>query len=125
MPSPEIEMKFNVVSIANFIALIGVLVTAVSSYYGFVAKVDVAQNQIQEIAKFLDRSIIERKMETKALSDRDELLTRQVSDIQSQTTQRLTTVEVELRNVSQNMGRIDTQLQRFFERNLPKNNSLR
>ena len=69
IPQVQLELKFNIVSVANFIALIGLLGTAISSYYSFTSSVDETQKSIKGIVAKVAESIAERKAETIALKE--------------------------------------------------------
>lgn len=117
--------RASAVSIANFCVLLGLLGTAIGTWYTIVSQVTIAQAEIKSINLRLEETIKLRAEERKTLEEKDNILSKQISDIQLQTTGRLATVEAEMRSLSSGVQRIENTLIRAItETNSGRRNSI-
>lgn len=93
-----IEWKINVVSAINFVALVGLLLTAVSTWFALVGRVDLAQTQLMALAE-----------ESKEARLRADSLLRTLMNLQETTNARLSRIEGAVEFQTKAIDRIENQ----------------
>ncbi len=104
--SLTIDKRINIISAANLVALVALLVTALSTWFGLVGKVDLlnsridaAQAELVRIRGDVSNYMMARDADTRALRDKTDVIGT-----------RLTVVETKLTTVFETVQRIEQGL---------------
>lgn len=86
-----IDKRVNIVSVANLGALVALLITAVSTWYGLVAKVDALNQRIDQASAELSRirtdvqsGMAARDLDIRSLRDKSEAVATRLSVVETQ-----------------------------------------
>lgn len=101
LPKVQIEWQVNIVSLANFIGLIALLITAIGTWYGLVGRVDMAQYQIGAITAELQQATQDF---------------RGLNEHQNEISNRLSTIETRVEAQAEATKRIESQLDTLIRR---------
>lgn len=110
---PRFDFSLNIVSVANFAALLALLGTGLTTYTSIVSnwnKIEARLDSYNEQFVQMQRRLEEGAADRKKLSERDTELQIMLVTSQSQTNSRLATVEAELRLVGTTLNRLDAAL---------------
>lgn len=106
--SVTFDKRVNIVSLANLAVLVGLLITALSTWYGLVAKVDLLNGRIDQASAELSRirgdvqsSMAARDADVRSLRDKSETVVN-----------RLSIVETQINGVVSSVQRIEQKLER-------------
>lgn len=108
----KMDFRLNILSLANFIALIGILVTAISTWYNLASEVRMATADINNIKIQLNQSITERKNELDALRAKDEVIMDAVRITQERTSERLYSIDAKVQIMQNALGRVEQSLKK-------------
>lgn len=118
LPTPQFEFKINVVSLANFVALVGLLLQAMSSYSTFSTNWLTMQAKIttfQEQQASLQNDLKEAAAERKSLYERDADFQMRLVNLQAELTSKLTSLQTELRVLNTTVNKLETSLDRLAD----------
>lgn len=113
-----VDYRVNVVSALNFLALIGILATALSTWFSLIGEVKSAQSDIAEIKVQLSQSLTDRRTELESLRTKDEIIVDTIRKVQDATNEKLYSIDTRVQILQNTVGRVESTVKEIKKESL-------
>lgn len=116
----KMDFKINVIGLANLLALVGILATALGTFYSLAGEVRLASADINMIRTQLEHDRGERKEEITALRNKDDFILDNFRTLQEKTSEKLYAIDSKVQVLQSTSLRVEQILNDFIKKeNLP------
>lgn len=112
----RLDFRLNVLSLANFGVLLGIFVTAISTWYSLQNDVKGAVADIAEIKQQIVQSQVDRRAEIESLRAKDEVISDNIRSIQDRTNERLYSIDSKVQILQNSISRVEEGVKGIVKR---------